>query len=121
VLAMSSKTWRCRSDLVSPARRKHSCAKSRNSSAAGGMARVLSALRLRFGFLGQAPELKSFGFDGLFDRIARRIMRRSFLWPDRPGGSPRTQLLGKPAAREIAGEGLQTFPRFRLENINSHH
>jgi len=25
-LAMSSKTWRCRSDLVSPAERKHSCA-----------------------------------------------------------------------------------------------
>src|SRR5262245_64839950 len=24
------------------------------------------------------------------------------------------------AAREVAGEGLQTFPRFRLENIDPH-
>ena len=39
-LAMSSKTWRCRSDLVSLAERRHSCANSRNSSAAGGIARV---------------------------------------------------------------------------------
>jgi hypothetical protein len=31
VRAISSKTWRCRSDLVSPAQRKHSCANSRNS------------------------------------------------------------------------------------------
>src|SRR5262249_11368303 len=33
---------------------------------------------------------------------------------------PRPQLLWKPAARKIAREGLQTFPRLRFENINSH-
>jgi len=48
-------------------------------------------------------------------------MRRSFLWPDGAGGSPRTKVLRKSAAREVAGEGVQTFPRLRLENINSHH
>jgi len=39
VLAISRKTWRCRSDFVSPAHRKHSCANSRNSSGDAAMAR----------------------------------------------------------------------------------
>jgi len=39
VLAISSKTWRCRSDLVSPAQRKHSCANSRQSLGDAGMTR----------------------------------------------------------------------------------
>src|SRR5262249_39800359 len=39
VLAISSNTWRCRSDLVSPAHRKHSCANSRNSLGDAAMAR----------------------------------------------------------------------------------
>jgi hypothetical protein len=39
VLAMSSNTWRCRSDLVSSAQRKHSCANSRNSLGDAAMAR----------------------------------------------------------------------------------
>jgi hypothetical protein len=75
---------------------------------------------LRFGLLGQAPELKSFGADCLLDRVARELMRRSLLRPDGAGGGPRTQLLWKPAAREIAREGLQTFPRLRFENIKPH-
>jgi hypothetical protein len=29
-------------------------------------------------------------------------------------------VLWKSAAREVAREGLQAFPRFRLENVNSH-
>ena len=37
VRAISSKTWRCRCDLVSPAQRKHSCANSRNSAGDAGM------------------------------------------------------------------------------------
>jgi hypothetical protein len=37
VRAISSKTWRCRSDLLSPAQRKHSCANSRNSAGDDGM------------------------------------------------------------------------------------
>jgi hypothetical protein len=39
VLAMSSNTWRCRSDLVSSAQRAHSCANSRNSLGDAAMAR----------------------------------------------------------------------------------
>jgi len=75
---------------------------------------------LRFGLLGQAPELKSFGVDCLLDRVARELMRRGLLRPDGASGGPRTQLLWKPAAREIAREGLQTFPRLRFENIKPH-
>jgi hypothetical protein len=70
--------------------------------------------------LGQAPELKSFGVDCLFDRVARELMGWSLLRPDGARCGPRTQLLWKPAAREIARESLQTFPRFRFENINPH-
>jgi hypothetical protein len=29
-------------------------------------------------------------------------------------------VLWKSAAREVAREGLQAFPRFRLENVNPH-
>ena len=64
--------------------------------------------------------MKSFGVDCLLDGVAREIMRRSLLRPDSAGGGPRTQLPWKPAAREIAREGQQTFPCLRLENIKSH-
>jgi hypothetical protein len=37
VRAISSKPWRCRCDLVSPAQRKHSWANSRNSAGDAGM------------------------------------------------------------------------------------
>jgi hypothetical protein len=43
VLAISRKTWRCRSDLVSSAQRKHSCANSRNSLGDAAMARSAQA------------------------------------------------------------------------------
>src|SRR5207237_2675721 len=72
------------------------------------------------GFLGQTPELKSLGLDCSLDRIAREIMRRSLFRTDGASGGPRTMLLWKSAAREVASEGLQTFPRLRLENVNSH-
>jgi hypothetical protein len=75
---------------------------------------------LRLCLLGQAPELKSFGVDCLFDRVAREFVGRSLLRPDGARCGPRTQLLWKPAAREIARESLQTFPRLRFENINPH-
>ena len=75
---------------------------------------------LRRLLLGQAPKLKSFAVDGLFDRVAREFMRRSFLRPDGARCGPRTQLLWKPAACEIARESLQTFSRLRFENINPH-
>src|SRR5262249_9587131 len=44
----------------------------------------------------------------------------SVIRPDRAGGGPGTMRLRQLAAREVAGESLQAFPRFRLENIDSH-
>jgi hypothetical protein len=81
-------------------------------------AKRASGLRCRL--LGQAPELKSFGVDCLFDRVAREFMGWSLLRPDGARCGPRTQLLWKPTAGEIARESLQTFPRLRFENINPH-
>jgi hypothetical protein len=78
------------------------------------------ASRVSFGFLRQAPELKSLRIDSFFDCSPREIMRRGLLRPYRAGGGPGTKLLWKPAAREIAREGQQTFPGFRLENVNPH-
>src|SRR5262249_59853191 len=75
---------------------------------------------LGFGFLDQAPELKSVRIDRFFDRVAREFIGWSVIRPDRAGGGPGTMRLRQPAAREVAGEGLQPFPRFRLENIDSH-
>src|SRR6266511_4016928 len=73
-----------------------------------------------FGLLGHAPELKSLRIDGFFDGSAGEFVGRSFLGADGAGGGPRAMLRWKFAAGEIAGEGLQTFPRFRLENVNPH-
>src|SRR5262249_7879586 len=73
----------------------------------------------RFGFL-QAPELKSFGIDCLFDRAPREVVRRSVIRADRAGGGPGTMVLRELAAHEVAREGPQISPRFRLENVNSH-
>ena len=74
----------------------------------------------RFGFLGEAPELKSLRIDCFFDCTPREIMGRSVVRPDCAGGGPGTMVLWKSAAREVAREGLQAFPRFRLENVNPH-
>src|SRR5215831_18282362 len=74
----------------------------------------------RSGFLEHAPELKSLGIDCLLDRSAREVVRRSVIRADRAGGGPGTMALRELAAREVAREGPQTSPRFRLENVNSH-
>src|SRR5262245_62917874 len=74
----------------------------------------------RFGFLGEAPELKSLRIDCFFDCTPREVMGRSVVRPDCAGGGPGTMVLWKSAAREVAREGLQAFPRFRLENVNPH-
>src|SRR5215831_3453777 len=74
----------------------------------------------RFGFLGEAPELKSLRIDCFFDCTPREVMGRSVVRTDRAGGGPGTMMLWKSAAREVAREGLQAFPRFRLENVNPH-
>src|SRR5262249_7974621 len=84
-----------------------------------GAARALM-LSGRFGFLDHAPELKSLGIDCLLDRSAREVVRRSVIGTDRAGGGPGTMALRELAAREVAREGPQTSPRFRLENVNSH-
>src|SRR5262245_35687318 len=73
----------------------------------------------RFGFL-QAPELKSLRIDCLFDRAPREVVGRSVVRADRAGGGPGTMVLRELAAHEVACEGPQISPRFRLENINSH-
>jgi|SRR5215467_262395 len=74
---------------------------------------------LRFGFL-QAPELKSFGIDCFLDRAPREVVGRIIIRRDRAGGGPGAMVLRELAAPEVAREGLQTSPRFRLENINTH-
>src|SRR5215468_4875626 len=74
---------------------------------------------LRFGLL-EAPELKSLGIDCLLDRSAGEVVRRSVIRTDRAGGGPGTMVLREFAAHEVACEGPQISPRFRLENINSH-
>src|SRR5262249_53889932 len=74
----------------------------------------------RFRFLGDAPELKSLRIDCFFDCTPREVMGRSVVRPDCAGGGPGTMVLWKSAAREVAREGLQAFPRFRLENVNPH-
>src|SRR5262249_25987516 len=75
---------------------------------------------LRFRFLGDAPELKSLRIDCFFDCTPREVMGRSVVRPDCAGGGPGTMVLWKSAACEVAREGLQAFPRFRLENVNPH-
>src|SRR5262245_44707320 len=84
-----------------------------------GAARALM-LSGRFGFLEHAPELKSLGIDCVLDRSAREVVRRSVVRTDRAGGGPGTMALRELAAREVAREGPQTSPCFRLENVNSH-
>src|SRR5215469_1337001 len=74
---------------------------------------------LRFRFL-QAPELKSLRIDCFFDRAPREVVGRRVIRADRAGGRPGTMALRELAAHEVACEGPQTSPRFRLENINSH-
>src|SRR5262249_13689075 len=71
----------------------------------------------RFGFFEHAPELKSLGIDCLLDRSAREVVRRSIIRTDRAGGGPGTMALRELAAGEVAREGPQTSPRFRLENV----
>src|SRR5260370_25905578 len=63
---------------------------------------------------------KSLRIDSFFDCSPRELMRRGLLRAYRAGGGPGTKLLWKPAAREIAREGQQAFPGFRLENVNPH-
>src|SRR5215831_19909748 len=75
---------------------------------------------LSFGFLDEAPELKSLGIDCLFDRIAGEVIGRSAVRPDRARGGPGTMVLRESAAREVAREGPQILPRFRLENVDPH-
>src|SRR5215471_20850965 len=75
---------------------------------------------LSFGFLDEAPELKSLDIDCLFDRIAGEVIGRSAVRPDRARGGPGTMALRELAAREVAREGPQILPRFRLENVNPH-
>src|SRR6516225_5856465 len=41
-------------------------------------------------------------------------------WPDRARGGPETMVLRESAAREVAREGPQILPRFRLENVDPH-
>src|SRR5262245_6057586 len=82
--------------------------------------RSTNSLSGRFGFLEHAPELKSLVIDCLLDRSAREVMRRSVIRTDRAGGRPGTMALQELAAREVAREGPQTSPRFRLKNVNSH-
>src|SRR5262245_60562247 len=103
---------------VVPARLIFSCCLQERYRGETAFGKLASGLRRCL--LGQAPELKSFGVDCLFDRVAREIMGWSLLRPDGARCGPRTQLLRKPAAREIACEGLQTFSRLRFENINAH-
>src|SRR6266568_9367340 len=73
-----------------------------------------------FGLLDHAPELKSLRIDRFLDRSAREVVRRSVVRPDRAGGGPGTMVLRQLAARQVAGEGPQILPRFRLENVNPH-
>src|SRR5215813_14356967 len=82
--------------------------------------RSTNSLSGRFGFLEHAPELKSLVIDCLLDRSAREVMRRSVIRTDRAGGRPGTMALRELAAREVAREGPQILPRFRLENVNPH-
>src|SRR5262249_11535840 len=75
---------------------------------------------LSFGFLDQAPELKSLGIDCLFDRIAGEVIGRSAVRPDRARGGPGTIVVREAAAREVEREGPQILPRFGLENVDPH-
>ena len=73
-----------------------------------------------FRLLTETPQLKPLGIDCFLDRIAGEVIGRSAVWPDRAGGGPGTMVLRKSAAREVAREGPQILPRFRLENVNPH-
>jgi len=52
----------------------------------------------------ETPELKAMGADGLFDRIARKIVRRGAFGSDRSNLSPWPELIGQTAAGRISGE-----------------
>jgi len=52
----------------------------------------------------ETPELKAMGDDGLFDHIARKIVRRSALGSDRSNLSPWPELIRQTAAGRISGE-----------------
>ena|SRR5215471_12217994 len=73
-----------------------------------------------FRVLAETPQLKPLRIDCFFGRIAREVMGRSVVWADRAGDGPGTTVLWKSAAHEVAREGPQILPRFRLENVNPH-
>src|SRR5258708_32814973 len=54
------------------------------------------------------PELKAMSADGLFDRIAGKIVRRSVPGRDRTNLSPRTKLIRQIAAAHVSDESSQT-------------
>jgi hypothetical protein len=56
----------------------------------------------------KAPELKAVSVDCRFDRMAGKIVRRSFLGSDRTNLSPRTELIGQLASRRVSCERPQT-------------
>src|SRR6516164_7142794 len=60
---------------------------------------------LSFGFLDEAPELKSLDIDCLFDRIAGEVIGRSAVRPDRARGGPGTMVL-RAFAGDLTGSRL---------------
>jgi hypothetical protein len=65
----------------------------------------LPSKRLLIGL--DAPKLIPIAVDGLLDRDARKVVRRSRLGSNDPDRVPRPKLIGQLAARRIAGEGSE--------------
>jgi hypothetical protein len=55
-----------------------------------------------------APELEAFGIDRLFDRIARKIIGRSIIRPNRPYVMPGAELIRQLAAGRVSDKSPQT-------------
>jgi hypothetical protein len=96
--------------------------KALTASGSSGAKRWIDGARscLRCRLVAQAPKLKSFSIDRLFDRIAGKLIRRIAGWPDDPGHCPGTMLLREPVDVWIAGEGPQLRLRLRLEHVDAH-
>jgi hypothetical protein len=67
--------------------------------------RALSSFRLLWF---DTPELKAMSADGLFDRIAGKIVRRSVPGRDRSNLSPGTKLIWQIATGHVSDESSQT-------------
>jgi len=67
-----------------------------------------------------APELKAMGTNGLFDRLAGKVVRRSVLGCDHSNRAPGAKPIRQLAARGVSGESPQAGVCIWFEDIESH-